>query len=291
VACYVIGELRRAGEWTDATMQWCEQMPGAGPFLGICRVHRAQILHVRGAWEDAEREAQRVCGELAHFDAAIVAEAHYLLGELRRQRGDLPGAEAAFRKAHELGRDPQPGLALLRLAQGEVATARASIRAALAAAGDDPVGRARLLPAAVNVALGASDPEQASAWCEELAATADRYNTARLIADARRAQGAVLLADDQPAAAVPALRAALHAYQDLDALYDLAGVRHLLGRAYAALGDEDAAALEQQVAASLLGDLGIGAAPARAGRRGRGGRAPAAGAPAPGGRGRGIVGS
>jgi tetratricopeptide (TPR) repeat protein len=117
LACFEIADLRRAGEWTEATASWCERMPGAGPFLGICRVHRAQLLVVHGAWADAEREVTWVRDRFAHFDVEIVAESHYQLGELRRRRGDLDAAEASYRQAHALGRDPQPGLALVRLAR------------------------------------------------------------------------------------------------------------------------------------------------------------------------------
>jgi tetratricopeptide (TPR) repeat protein len=138
-ACEEITDLRRAAEWTRTTARWCETMPdGTGPFMGICRVHRAHVLQVRGDWPAAEREARRVVDELTDFDVTPVANAQYLLGELARQRGDRAAAEAAFRDAHRLGRDPQPGLALLRLATGDADTALASIRAALAALATTP---------------------------------------------------------------------------------------------------------------------------------------------------------
>jgi tetratricopeptide (TPR) repeat protein len=114
MTCNEIGDLGRASEWTQATARWCEEMPGAGPFMGICRVHRAEVLQVLGDWDEAERDLLRVCDELADFIIGMVAEAHYRLGDLRRQRGDLEGADTAFRTAHQMGRDPQPGLALRR---------------------------------------------------------------------------------------------------------------------------------------------------------------------------------
>jgi tetratricopeptide (TPR) repeat protein len=172
-ACNEIGDLRRAGEWTEATARWCESMPGAGPFMGICRVHRAQVLQVRGDWDGALREATRVTSELIDLDVPVVAEAHYLLGDLLRLRGRMADAEAAFLEGHRLGRDPQPGLALLRLAIGEVETAISSIRASLVGAGTDTLARARLLPAAIEVALAAGDLEQAGTWGEELSSAAE----------------------------------------------------------------------------------------------------------------------
>jgi DNA-binding NarL/FixJ family response regulator len=149
---------------------------------------------------------------------------------------------------------------LLRLAQAEVDTADASIRAALAATATDTVGRCRLLPAAVEVALAAGDLPSAEAWSDELTAAAERYGTARLVADARHARGAVLL-HGAPATAVPVLREALRAFQELDAVYDLARVRLLLAHAGEQLDDTDSAALERDAAASLFARLGIGVAP------------------------------
>lgn len=256
-ACYEIGDLRRAGEWTEETARWCEAMPGSGPFLGICRVHRAQIMQVRGAWDEAEHEATRVTRELTELDLPIVAEAHYLLGELGRQRGDTSAAEAAFREGHRLGRDPQPGLALLRLVLGEVAAAAASIRSGLAAAGEDPLGRARLLPAAVEIALADGDVAQAEAWSRELSEAAERYGTGSFELAALHGRGAVLLASGDAPAAVPVLRDAVRVGRQVDAPYDLARSRLLLADAYRSLGDEDSAALERAAAESTFGQLGI----------------------------------
>jgi DNA-binding NarL/FixJ family response regulator len=256
VACDEIADMRRAGEWTEVTARWCERMPGAGPFMGICRVHRARALQVRGEWSSAEREATRVCDELSHFDVEIVAEAHYQLGDLRRQRGDLAEAEVAFRRAHRLGRDPQPGLALLRLAQGETGKAAVSIRAALAAADADPLARAQLLPAAAEIAVAAGDLELAHASCAELARNATTYGTTGFAARAAHARGMVLLAGGDAAGALQALRQALVAWQELSAPYEAARVRLLLARAYEAVGDRDAAALEQSTGRDELTRLG-----------------------------------
>jgi DNA-binding CsgD family transcriptional regulator len=256
MACYEIADLRRAGEWTQATARWCETMPGAGPFMGICRVHRSQLLQVQGAWQEAEREAIRVCDEFTTIDVGIVAESHYQLGDLRRQRGDLAGAEAAFRTAHGLGRDPQPGLALVRLAQGSTHSAVAAIRLALAEQERDPLARARLLPAAVEIALAAEDMELARASSADLGRIAQDFGTAGLSAPALQAEGAVLVADGTAGAALQPLRESLRLWQGLRAPYESARVRLLLARACEALGDGDGAALERQTAGAELLRLG-----------------------------------
>lgn len=224
-ACHEIADLRRAGEWTQVTAEWCEQMPGAGPFLGICRIHRAQVLQVQGDWATAERELLRVCDQLAHFAVGAVAEAHYLLGDVRRQHGDLAGAEAAFREAHRLGRDPQPGLALLRLAAGNADGAAAAIRAALTTAGADPLARGHLLPAALEIALATGDVDQARAASAELAELAATYGSVGFTAESLHARGAVLLAAGDAAAALPVLRDALRHWQAVGARCKLPRVR------------------------------------------------------------------
>ena len=156
-AFHELADVRRAAEWTEATSRWLAGLPAAVLFTGICRVHRSQVMARKGAWAQAEREAALVCQDLADLHVAGAAEGHYQVGEVRRLRGDLDGAEAAYRRAHELGRDPQPGLALLRLAQGRTATAAASIRAALTAVTSDRLARAQLCAAQVEIALAAGD--------------------------------------------------------------------------------------------------------------------------------------
>ncbi|MFA9445342.1 LuxR C-terminal-related transcriptional regulator [Egicoccus sp. AB-alg6-2] len=267
VACHEIADLRRAGEWTQVTADWCRSMPGAGPFMGICRVHRAQILQVRGDWDAAEGEAVHVCGELAHFDVEIVAEARYLLGELKRLRGDLAGAEASYREGHRLGRDPQPGLALLRVARGEADTAYASLHAVLAATEGDLCGRGRLLPAAVEVALAVGESDQARRWSGELRDIARRYGTTGFTAAALQAEGAVLLAGGEVEEARRVLRDALHAAREHEAPYDVARIRLLLATACEQLGDRESALLERDAAAEVFARLDIADPRSRLGRR------------------------
>jgi DNA-binding NarL/FixJ family response regulator len=270
-AFHELADVRRAAEWTEATGRWLAGLPAAVLFTGICRVHRSQVLQLKGAWAQAEREATLVCQDLAELHVAAVAEGHYQLGELRRLRGELAGAEDAYRQAHRLGRDPQPGLALLRLAQGRAATASASIRAALAAVSADRLARARLCAAQVEIALAAGEPEVAGRACEELQQTASTYGSSGLEAAALQARGAVLGAGGRPEAALPTLRAACRRWQELDAPYEAARVRLLLAAAYRALGDGDAAMRELDEAEAVFGRLGAGpdAARAAAGLHGR----------------------
>jgi len=254
-ACHDLGELRRAGEWTEAASRWCERLSDAALYRGICRVHRAQVLHVRGDWDQAEKEASRACAGVLRLHPGTVAEGHYEIGEIRRLRGDLEGAEQAFRQAHELGRDPQPGLALVRLAQGRAGAAATSITTALEGS-DEPLARARLLAAQVPIALAAGDLDRARAAAAELDATARRFASSGLAATACHARGAVLVAEGDAAEAVRTLRTASRMWLDLDARHAAATARVLLANAYHSLGDDDAAQLELDAARAVFAQLG-----------------------------------
>lgn len=254
-ACRELAELRRAAEWTEAATRWCERLPDAAVYRGICRVHRAQVLAVKGAWDQAEREAARACADIIRLHPGTVAEGQYEIGEIRRLRGDLAGAEEAFRSAHGLGRDPQPGLALVRLAQGQTEAAAASVRAALAQT-SDRLARAELCAVQVEVALAAGDVEEARTASEELAETASAYQSSGLHAAARQAEGAVSLRAHRPADAVGMLRSACRLWLELDAKYHAARTRVLLAEAYRALGDEDAAQMELDSACAVFTSLG-----------------------------------
>jgi DNA-binding CsgD family transcriptional regulator len=249
-------DVRRAAEWTEATTRWLDTLPAAVLFGGICRVHRSQVMQSRGAWQEAEREAIRVCEELRHIDVATTAEGHYQIGELRRLQGDLSAAEDAYQHAHQLGRDPQPGLALLRLAQGRVEASCASIKAALVAAGDYRPTRFRLRAAQVEISLAARDLETALAACEELEEIASVYGTSGFEADARHWRGAVTLAQGRPEESLPVLREACRAWRELQAPYPAARACVLLAQAYRALDDGDAAGLELEAASAEFERLG-----------------------------------
>ncbi|MBJ8348638.1 helix-turn-helix transcriptional regulator [Antrihabitans sp. YC2-6] len=254
--CHQLLDLRRATECTRAAEQWCKPIPDANLYPGVCRVHRAQVLTLRGNWSQAEEEATRACVDAARIHPVTAAEAHYEIAEIRRFRGDLAGAEDALRRAHELGADPQPGLALLRLAQGRKDAAGTSIRAALADATLDRLGRARLAVAQVDIALAGHDTETARTATDELSRTALTHPGSGIDAAATRARGAVLLADGNAAAALPVLRAACRLWQELEAPYEAARTRLLLADALRALGDEDAVALEWDAAAAVFDRLG-----------------------------------
>jgi len=255
-ACHELVDLRRASEWTDATRRWCAPLPVASLYPGICRVHQAGMLQLRGAWEEAEAEALQACDDMTDVDVFAVAGAYYEVGEIRRIRGDLAGAEEAYGRAHEIGRDPQPGLALLRLAQGRVDAARRSIGAAIASFGGSRLERAPLHAAQVEIALAASDVETASESADEVADTAETFHSAGLRAAGHRARGAVALARGQAVAGLAALRLACAAWHELDAPYEVARTRVLVAEAYDALDDADSAGRERAAARACFGRLG-----------------------------------
>jgi DNA-binding CsgD family transcriptional regulator len=255
-ACHELVDLRRAHEWTEATRRWCEPLPLASLYPGICRVHWAEVLHQRGAWEEAESEAMAACETMAGIDVFVVADGFYEVGEIRRRRGDLAGAEEAYSRAHEIGRDPQPGLALLRLAQGKIDAAASSIAAALAGVTGSQLERAPLLAAQSEIALAAGDLEVAQAAADAVAATGETYDSPGLQAVGYRCQGAVALAKGQTVAALGALRLAFPIWQELDAPYEAARTRVLLAEAYRGLGDDDASVRECAAARSAFERIG-----------------------------------
>jgi DNA-binding CsgD family transcriptional regulator len=222
----------------------------------VCRIHRAELLQVGGAWADAVREAQLASEQLTRGYGEIMAgPAFYRLGEIHRLRGESASAEEAFRLASEYGWETQPGLALLRLAQGKVDASVAAIRRALAET-TDRLARSRLLPAYVEIMLATDDATAAREGARELAGIVEVYDTAALHARSAHACGAVDLADASPEAALPALRHAWRLWRDLDAPYEAACARVLVGLACRALHDEDTAAMELDAARQVFARLG-----------------------------------
>lgn len=252
--CEQTADFRRAGEWTQAARRWCERLAIAG-FPGMCRVHRAEVIRLRGAWQEAELEARHAFEELRDFNLEYAAEAQYLIGETRLYRGDLAEARDAFRQAHELGRDPNPGLALLHLAEGKVETAVTAIRRGLASE-HRALLRGRLLPAQVLIALAAGDEATAKTASRELQETADIYGTSALKARALSARGAVGVAEGDLEAAVQMLCEALTLWREVEAPYEEAATRVTLGCAYRAGGDPEGGLLELRAAHVTFARLG-----------------------------------
>ncbi|HYS32143.1 MAG TPA: response regulator transcription factor, partial [Streptosporangiaceae bacterium] len=254
-ACHEVADIRRMTRWIELTERWLATFPAAVAFGGLCAVHRAQLHLFRGEWDEAERKALRVGADLDANRIDYAAEAWYVVAEARRLRGD-PGAADAYDEAHARGRDPQPGRALLRLQEGDPAGAATSVRSAVAAVGTDPLRRAPLCAAAVEIAIAAGRLDDAAAVASELAATAGTYATSGLEAMAATARGAVLLAEGRAEEALPVLRDACRRWHDLGAVYDAAGTCVRLAEAYQALGDEASAAAEVARAEATYERLG-----------------------------------
>ena len=255
-ACRDVTDYRRATEWIEATEKYCSRNNLDG-FPGICRIHRAEVAAVSGEWERAEQELVRATGELSKFNVAPPrAEGWYAIGDVRRLMGDLDGAEVALREAHHYGKPPQPALALVRLAQGNVRAAVKAIDAAVRDETWDQLARTRLLPVQAEIAIAAGDVAKARRAVDELVAIVAEYSSPALDAGARLAQGRVLLAEGDPQEAARELRAAVTGWREVGAPYDVARSRALLSRALRALDDEEDADLELNAALQEFRRLG-----------------------------------
>ena len=277
-SCQTLGDCGRAAEWTTEANRWCDRLDVSG-FPGACRVHRAEIMRLQGNWDRAEEQAVQACDELGAYFNLITSAGFHEIGEIRRRRGDFAQAEEAYRKASELGHPTgaQPGLALLRLAQGKVDSAAAAIRRALENDGLDPLTRAGLLPAQIEIALAAGELARARASAAQLEEIADQYRidgvrTPHMEGTLQLTLGRIRLAERDFEGAMSAFKAARSTWEKVGAPYETAQARMLLGIAYRGVGDEHSARdeidsakatferlgapLDTERAAELLGETG-----------------------------------
>jgi DNA-binding NarL/FixJ family response regulator len=253
--CHEVYALERAREWTLSLADWCAAQPEMVAFTGLCSVHRAEVLQLRGAWTQAMAEAQQAVARCKRVNRRATAAAYYQLAELHRLRLELAEAEDAYQRASQLGWEPQPGLALLRLMQGRIDAASRSIRAALGAAADRS-RRARLLPAYVEIMVAAGAADEAAEGCREIDEIAMSFCSGALAALSAEAKGRVRLAQGDPLAALRHLREAFDRWQASDAPYLAARVRVLIARCSHALGDEDGERFEISAARATFAELG-----------------------------------
>ncbi len=266
-ACQDVGDVRRAAEWTEAANRWCDRLDVTG-FPGACRIHRAEIMRLRGDLEAAEKVATAACDELQDFERYITASGYYEIGEIRRRLGDFASAEEAYARANELGADPQPGLALLNLAEGKLEAAVAGITRALDEV-EEPLSRIRRLPAQVEIAVAAHDLKTARAAVADLEELVDSYKFGSRRAPAfdatvHVAAGRIALAEGDMDESIRLLRHARDEWRGVGAPFETAQARVLLGVAFRRRGDEHAAIAELDAAHSAFERIGAKADAQRA---------------------------
>jgi class 3 adenylate cyclase len=266
-ACQDVGDVRRAAEWTEAANRWCDRLDVTG-FPGACRIHRAEIMRLRGDLEAAEKVATAACDELQDFERYITAGGYYEIGEIRRRLGDFASAEEAYARANELGADPQPGLALLNLAEGKLEAAVAGITRALGEV-EEPLSRIRRLPAQVEIAVAARDLKTARGAVAELEELVDSYKFGSRRAPAfdatvHVAAGRIALAEGDTDEAIRLLRHARDEWRGVGAPFETAQARVLLGVAFRRSGDEHAAIAELDAAHAAFERIGARADAERA---------------------------
>jgi DNA-binding CsgD family transcriptional regulator len=263
-ACLEIADVRRAADWSKAATAWAESIPPESPYPGVCRINRARLANLRGEWAEAEAEALRASRELEIVNPPLAGQALYETGEIRRRLGDVAGAEEAFERAHELGFEPHPGLALLRLSQGKVDAALAALRAAANGAAGSSLHRIMLLWALADSALAAGDLDAARTAAGELDAVARDSEAPVLAASSDTVRGLVQLAENDVPAAMTSLHRACALWQELRLPYEAARARMAYGQGLRAAGDEDGARLEFRASLAAFERLGAVGDAARA---------------------------
>jgi len=255
-SCQGVFALGRVREWTESLRGWCEAQPQLVTFTGACRVCRAEMLEVDGRWSEALSEAERAARVLTDtLGVRAAGEALYRQGEIHRLRGETERAEARYRDASLSGRDPQPGLSLLRLAEGRADVALPALRRAVAAAAG-PLARAKLLPALGQILLACGEHDEARAVAGELEATASLFQSEVLMAQSELARAALELAEGDARAALASAGRASSVLQQLEAPYLMARARLLLACACQALDDREGAELELTAARAAFERLG-----------------------------------
>lgn len=255
LACEQFGDPRRGWQWVEATERWLEGVPGAVLYPGVCRIHKVHFMQLRGTWSDAEQEAERACADLLDVHVFTAARGYYEIAEIKRLRGDYEAAQELYTKAHHLGWDPQPGLALLRLAQGRVPAAVAGMRRVLDQT-HVPLARGHLLPQQIEVALAAGDVDAAEQAADELDSLADEYRGPYMSACAVGGRGAILVANGEYKEALSVLKEAMTLWLHLDCEYEVARVRSLLAVALDAVGDREGATMAREAALETFEKLG-----------------------------------
>jgi class 3 adenylate cyclase len=254
--CRDLTDYQRAKEWIEATERFCESQSVSG-FPGICRVHKAEVVALTGAWAKAESELRTATTELAAYNAIPpMADGFYAIGEIRLRMGDLDGAEEALRTAHGLGKDPQPALARIRLAQGKVKQAETAISSALAENLWDRASRTRLLPAAIEIFVASGNLASARESVEQLDQLVETFDSPAMQAARHEGWGRVLLAEGDGSGASRRLREAVATWRKIGAPYEVARARALLSMALRATGDEEGADLELATARDDFKKLG-----------------------------------
>lgn len=261
LTCQSIFDLRRAREWTRQLDSWCASQPDLVPYRGQCLVHRSEVLQLQGDLSGALTEVIKARDHLAERSEAVVGRACYQQGELHRLRGEFAQAEEMYRQAGRYGCEPQPGMSLLRLAEGKTDAAATLIRGVADIGGDQSEAgaaqrRPSLLGPYVEILVASGDLESARAAADELTEIATAIDAPSLLAISAQATGTVLFAEGKLQAALALLREAWAIWQQLETPYECARVRVLIGRVCQGLGDHETAQMHFHAARAVFRELG-----------------------------------